>query len=51
MLKEVEGIIVTETNYGETSKIVNIITKDGIIGIMAKGARTLKVHLEVMYKD
>ncbi len=45
MLKEVEGIIVTETNYGETSKIVNIITKDGIIGIMAKGARTLKSPL------
>lgn len=45
MLKEVEGIIVTETKYGETSKIVNIITKDGIIGIMAKGARTLKSPL------
>ena len=45
MLKAVEGIIVSETNYGETSKIINLITAEGIIGLMAKGAKSLKSPL------
>lgn len=45
MLKAVEGIIISETNYGESSKIINIMTKDGIIGVMAKGAKSLKSSL------
>ncbi len=45
MLKAIEGIIISETNYGETSKILNIITKDGIIGCIAKGAKGLKSPL------
>ncbi len=40
---EVEGIIISEKPYGESSKILNIITKDkGIIGVLAKGAKRLK---------
>lgn len=40
---EIEGIVLTELKYGETSKIINILTPDlGIIGIYAKGACTLK---------
>ena len=36
MLKEVEGFILTETPYGESSKIINVLTKEyGIIGIIA----------------
>ena len=39
----VEGIIINETNYGETSKILNILTKEyGYISVMAKGSRTMK---------
>ena len=45
MLKKVEGIIISETNYGETSKIINILTKDGIIGCIAKGAKGIKSPL------
>ena len=42
-LEEVEGIIASETNYGESSKIINVITKDkGLIGIMAKGCKNIK---------
>ena len=42
MIREFEGIIVTETAYGESSKILNILTKDaGIIGVMAKGAKKI----------
>jgi len=42
VIKEIEGIIVKEIPYGETSKIIQVYTEDGIIGIMAKGAMALK---------
>lgn len=45
MLKQVEGIIASSVNYGETSKIVNILTKDGMIGAIAKGAKNIKSPL------
>ena len=46
MLLEVEGFILSETPYGETSKIINVITKEkGLIGIMAKGAKSMKSAL------
>lgn len=45
MNTKIEGIVINETAYGETSKIINILTKDGIIGCMAKGAKGLKSPL------
>ena len=43
MIEKIEGIIISEKDYSETSKIINVLTKDrGIIGIMCKGAQTLK---------
>ncbi len=43
MLKSVEGFILNETPYGDTSKIIHVLTKeDGLIGIMCKGAKDLK---------
>lgn len=46
MIEKVEGIILNARNYGETSKIVNVLTKEhGIIGLMAKGAKNLKSEL------
>lgn len=46
MIKEVEGIIISEIPYGETSKIINVYTKDyGIIGIICKGAKSPKSKL------
>ena len=45
-LQEVTGIIVGETNYGETSKILNVITKEkGLISLMAKGCKNIKSPL------
>ena len=42
MNTEVEGFVLTETPYGETSKIINVLTrKYGLIGIMCKGAKSL----------
>lgn len=49
MLTKIEGIIVKETLYGETSKIINILTKDyGIIGLMCKGAKSPKSPLRAL---
>lgn len=43
MVDKVEGIVVGERAHGETSKIIQILTKEyGVIGVIAKGARTLK---------
>lgn len=46
MLKKVEGIVISTVDYKESSKIVNIFTKnDGIIGIMARGSKNPKNKL------
>lgn len=42
MYKKVEGIIVSEFTYKDNSKIINIFTPDGIIGVIAKGAKKIK---------
>lgn len=42
MQKVIEGLIIKEIPYGETSKIIHVYTKTGVIGVMCKGARTLK---------
>ena len=45
-IQEVEGIILSETNYSESSKILNVLTKEyGLIGIMSKGSRNMKSKL------
>ncbi len=46
MIQKVEGIIISETPYGDSSKIINVITKEyGVIGIMCKGVKSLKSPL------
>ena len=43
---KVEGIIINTTNYSESSKILNVYTKEyGLLGIMSKGCRNLKSKL------
>lgn len=45
-METVEGIILSETNYSETSKILNILTnKYGLIGVLSKGSRNIKSKL------
>ncbi len=61
---EVDGFVLSEIPYGETSKIINVLTKEyGVIGIMCKGAKSLKnryrvptmklsySHFNIMYKE
>ncbi len=63
-MQEVDGFVLGEVPYSETSKIINVLTKEyGIIGIMCKGAKSLKnryrvptmklsySHFNIMYKE
>ena len=47
IIKEVVGFILSEVPYGDTSKIVNIFTNEGVIGCIAKGAKSLKSNLRI----
>ncbi len=44
-MEKITGIVISETSYGETSKIIGILTESGITSAMAKGAKTLKSNL------
>ena len=46
MQKKVEGIVISTVDYKESSKIINVFTKEnGIIGVIAKGSKNLKNKL------
>ena len=46
MIKKIEGIIVSEIDYKESSKIINVLTPDyGIIGFIARGTKQVKNKL------
>jgi len=46
MIKKIEGIVVSEIDYKESSKIINILTKEyGIIGLIARGTKQVKSKL------
>ena len=45
-IESIEGIILSETNYSESSKILNVLTKEyGLIGVISKGCRNMKSKL------
>lgn len=49
VLVKVEGMIVSETPYGDTSKIIHLFTKEyGMIGIMCKGVMSMKSRLRAL---
>lgn len=46
MIEKLEGIVIGEKDYGETSKILQVFTKKyGIIGVISKGCKSLKSEL------
>lgn len=48
-IEEVEGIVLSEVNYNDSSKILNVLTKEyGLIGIMSKGSRNIKSKLRAV---
>ena len=45
-LKKLEGFVIDEKSYKETSKILYIITKEGLkIGVISKGCKKIQSHL------
>ena len=43
---KVKGIVITDTNYSESSKVLNIMTKEkNLIGVISKGCRNYKSKL------
>ncbi len=46
MIIDVEGIVINSKSYRDTSKIVDIFTKEyGMVGVIAKGCKSLKSNL------
>ena len=46
MQTEVEGIVLKETLYSETSKVIQVLTKEfGLVSMIAKGALSMKSNL------
>ena len=46
MIKKIEGIIVSEVDYKESSKIINVFSPtEGVIGILARGTKKVKINL------
>ena len=45
-MQEVTGIILKERNYGESSKILDVFTREyGLIGVISKGSKKIKSKL------
>ena len=42
MMDKVEGIVVSEIDYRDTSKIINVLSPNGLIGMIAKGCKSPK---------
>ncbi len=46
MIKKIEGIVVSEIDYKESSKIINVLTPEyGVIGFIARGTKQVKSKL------
>lgn len=48
MITKIEGMIINETPFGDTSKIIQVLTREGIIGIMCKGVKSMKSRLRAL---
>ncbi len=48
MLKTITGMVVSETAFKENSKILNIYTEEGIIGVLSKGCKNIKSPLRTI---
>lgn len=46
MIKKIEGIVVSEVDYKESSKIINVFSpEEGVIGVLARGTKKVKSNL------
>ena len=42
MDKKIKGVIVSEYPFEDSSKIINIFTENGLLGVIAKGAKKVR---------
>ena len=42
MDKKIKGVIVSEYPFEDNSKIINIFTENGLLGVIAKGAKKVR---------
>ncbi|HOB26381.1 MAG TPA: DNA repair protein RecO [Bacilli bacterium] len=45
MLRTIRGVVIKEIPFKESSKILNILTCDGIVGVVSKGCKNIKSNL------
>ena len=48
MIKTIKGVVISETPWKENSKILNVLTEDGIVGIVSNGCKNLKSPLRII---
>lgn len=48
MLKKIRGIVVSEVPYKDSSKVLNILCKEGVIGVVSKGCKRINSPLRVI---
>lgn len=48
MIKTIRGVIINETPHKESSKILSVLTEDGIISLISKGCKSLKSPLRMI---
>lgn len=48
MLKTIEGVVVSTTSFSENSKIINILTKEGVVSVISKGSKKLNSPLRII---
>ena len=48
MIRTISGVVISETPWKENSKILNILTEEGIIGVVSKGCKNIKSELRIV---
>ena len=48
MLKKIRGIVVGEVPYKDSSKVLNILCEEGVIGVVSKGCKRINSPLRVI---
>ena len=48
MLKKIRGIVVSEVPYKDSSKVLNILCEEGVIGVISKGCKRINSTLRVI---
>ena len=48
MLKTIKGYVIHTTDYQDSSRILNVLTEDGIVAIISKGCKNVKSSLRLV---